>query len=212
MRYGPFMGTDHRFAIRAGFLAAVVASFALTPVFAQQRPQQPAAPAQPAPTGQAAAPRALGTFDGWRAFEAGPNNAKICYVTARPTRSESRPANAQRGEISLVIAHHQNPRRNDEFTMTLGYPARDGGEIEIGRTKVALSTLGQANAQSLWARESDLDRQIVAALRTAAANANASAAVRGTSTRGTETVDNFALAGFQRALAEIDRACGARRQ
>lgn len=201
------MGTDHRFAIRAGILAAVVASFAFSPAHAQQRPQQPA---QPAPTGQAAAPRALGTFEGWRAFEAGPNNAKICYVTARPTRSESRPANAQRGEISLVVAHHQNPRRNDEFTMTLGYPARDGGELEVGRTKVALSTLAQANAQSVWAREADGDRQIVNALRTAAGNANA--VVRGTSARGTETVDTFALTGFQRALAEIDRACGVRRQ
>lgn len=210
MRYGLAMGTDHRFAIRAGILAAVVASFAAAPALAQQRPQPPAQPPAQAPAPQSAAPRPLGTFDGWRAFEAGPNNAKTCYLTARPTRSDSRPANAQRAEISLVVAHHQNPRRNDEFTMNVGYPVRDGGEIEIGRTKVALSTLAQANAQSLWAREVDGDRQIVGALRTAAGNTNA--IVRGTSTRGTETTDSFALAGFQRALAEIDRACGVRRQ
>jgi hypothetical protein len=204
------MGTDHRFAIRAAILAAVVASFVPGLALAQQRPQAPAQPPAQAPAPQSAAPRPLGTFDGWRAFEAGANNAKTCYLTARPTRSDSRPANAQRGEISLVVAHHQNPRRNDEFTMGVGYPARDGGEIEIGRTKVALSTLGQANPQSLWAREADGDRQIVAALR--AAPATGTAIVRGTSTRGTETTDNFALAGFQRALAEIDRACGVRRQ
>lgn len=208
MRYGPIMGTDHRFAIRAAILAAVVASFAGADTRAQQRPQQPA---QQAPAAQSAAPRPLGTFDGWRAFEAGAANAKTCYVTARPTRSESRPANAQRGEISLVIAHHQQPqRRTDEVTMNLGYPARDAGEIEIGRAKVALSTFAQANAQTIWAREPDGDRQIVGAMRGAAANATAT--VRGTSARGTETVDVFALAGFQRALAEIDRACGVRRQ
>lgn len=210
MRYGPIMGTDHRFAIRMAILAAVVASFASASAFAQQRPAQPAQPAPQAPPAQASAPRPLGTFDGWRAFEAGAANAKTCYVTARPTRSESRPANAQRGEIALVIAHHQNPRRNDEFTMNLGYPARDSGEIEIGRAKVALGALGVANTQSIWAREADGDRQIVAALRGAAASANAT--VRGISARGTETVDTFALAGFQRALAEIDRACGVRRQ
>jgi invasion protein IalB len=203
------MGTDHRFAIRAAILAAVVASFVPACALAQQRQPPAQAPAQ-APAPQSATPRPLGTFDGWRAFEAGPNNAKICYLTARPTRSESRPANAQRAEISLVVAHHQNPRRNDEFTMGVGYPARDGGEIEIGRTKVALSTLGQANPQSLWAREADGDRQIVAALR--AAPATGTTIVRGTSARGTETTDHFALAGFQRALAEIDRACGVRRQ
>lgn len=203
------MGTDHRFAIRAAIRAAVVASFAVSPAFAQQRPAPPAqTPATTQPS--TATPRPLGTFDGWRAFEAGPANAKICYLTAAPTRSESRPANAQRGEISLVIAHHQNPRRNDEFTMNLGYPARDAGEIEVARTKVALSTLAQANTTSLWARPADGDRQIVAALR--AAPASGTALVRGTSARGTETTDTFGLAGFQRALAEIDRACGVRRQ
>jgi hypothetical protein len=202
MRYGPIMGMDHRFAIRAAILTVVVASFA--PAHAQQRP------AQPAPAAQAAVPRALGNFDGWRAFEAGPNNAKICYVTAAPARSESRPANAQRSEIAMVIAHHQNQRRNDEFTMNLGYPARDGGEIEIGRAKIALSTLAQANASSLWSRPAEGDRQIVNAMRTAPVNGTA--IVRGTSTRGTETTDHVALVGFQRALAAIDRACGVSRQ
>jgi hypothetical protein len=205
MRYGPAMATDHRFALRTAVLAAVFASFA-APAPAQQRPQPAAPAAQPA----AAVPRLLGTFDGWRAFEAEPNNAKICYVMAAPLRSESRPANAQRGEISLVIAHHRNPVRNDEFTMNLGSPARDSGEIEIGRTKVPLSTLAQANSSSLWSRPADGDRQIVGALRTAPATGTA--IVRGTSARGTETADTFALAGFQRALAEIDRACGVRRQ
>jgi hypothetical protein len=192
------MATDHRFAVRTAILAAVFASFAAAAP-AQQRPQQ--APA---------VPRLLGTFDGWRAFEAGPANAKICYLTAAPARSESRPANAQRGEISLVIAHHRNPVRNDEVTMNLGYPARDAGEIEIGRAKVPLSTLAQANSTSLWSRPADGDRQIVGALRAAPATGNA--IVRGASARGTETADTFALAGFQRALAEIDRACGVRRQ
>jgi hypothetical protein len=205
MRYGPVMATDHRFAPGALILAAVVASFA--PATAQQRPAAPAA--QPAPA-QSATPRPLGTFDGWRAFEAGPANAKTCYLTARPTRSDSRPANAQRGEIALTLAHHQNPRRSDEFTYGTGYPARDGGEIEIGRVKVALSTLTQPNAPSLWAREVDGDRAIVNALRGAPATGNA--IVRGVSGRGTETTDTYALAGFQRALAEIDRACGVRRQ
>jgi hypothetical protein len=199
------MGTDHRFAIRAAILTAVVASFA--PAYAQQRPAPPAAQAPPA---QSATPRPLGTFEGWRAFEAGPNNAKICYVTSAPTRSESRPANAQRGEIALVIAHHQASRRNDEFTMNMGYPARDSGEIEIGRAKIALSTFAQANSSSLWSRPAEGDRQIVNALRTAPVNATA--IVRGTSARGTETTDHVALAGFQRALAAIDRACGVSRQ
>lgn len=205
MRYGPVMEMDHRFAIRAAILTAVFASFA--PAFAQQRPAQPA---PQAPAAQSSAPRPLGTFDGWRAFEAGPNAAKICYVTSAPARSESRPASAQRGEIALVIAHHQNPRRNDEVTMNVGYPARDGGEIEIGRTKVGLSTLTQANATSLWSRPAEGDRQIVNAMRTAPVNATA--IVRGTSARGTETTDHVALAGFQRALAAIDRACGVSRQ
>jgi hypothetical protein len=203
MRYGAVMALDHRFAIRLGLLAAVVALFGPGSGFAQQR-QQSAPPSQG--TG---VPKQLGKFETWFAYEAGPNNAKTCYAIARPSKSDSRPAGAQRGEIVLMIAHHQNPRRNDEFTWTAGYSPRDGGEIEIGRTKVALSTLGQANPPAAWAKEADGDRQIVAALRGAPATANA--VVKATSSRGTETVDTFALNGFQRALAEIDKACGVRR-
>ncbi|MBC8792843.1 MAG: hypothetical protein C6Y20_14675 [Tagaea sp. CACIAM 22H2] len=191
MRYGAVMASDHRFAIRLGILAAVCALFAPMLAHAQQAPKQ------------------LGKFDTWFAYEAGPNNAKICYAIVRPSKSDSRPAGANRGDIVLMIAHHQNPRRNDEFTWTAGYSPRDGGEIEIGRAKIALSTLGQQNATGAWAKEADGDRQIVAALRSAPATANA--VVKATSSRGTETVDTFPLAGFQKALAEIDKACGVRR-
>jgi hypothetical protein len=35
--------------------------------------------------------------------------------------------------------------------------------------------------------------------------------VRGISARGTETTDTYNLAGFARALADIDKACNVRR-
>lgn len=178
---------------------------------AQQRPAAPApaAPAQPAPG--AGLPRQLGAHDGWIAVEAGTGPTRVCYLVGRPAKSDSKPANARRGEISLTVAHYPGANRTNEVTWVAGYPLRDNGpmEIEIGRVKVPLSNLNQPNSEKAWTRDEVGNRQAIDAMRQAPANA--SALVRGISGRGTETVDHFALAGFARGLADIDKACAVRR-
>ncbi len=156
-------------------------------------------------------PRQLGAYDGWIAVEAGTGPNRVCYLVGRPTRSESKPANARRAEISLTVAHYPAANRTNEVTWAAGYPLRDNGpmEIEIARVKVPLSNLNQPNSEKAWTRDEVGNRQAIDAMRNAAANVNA--VVKGISGRGTETTDYFALAGFARGLADIDKACGVRR-
>jgi hypothetical protein len=156
-------------------------------------------------------PRQLGAYDGWIAVEAGTGANRVCYLVGRPTRSESKPANARRAEISLTVAHYPGANRTNEVTWAAGYPLRDNGpmEIEVARVKVPLSNLNQPNSEKAWTRDEVGNRQAIDAMRNAAANVNA--VVKGISGRGTETTDYFALAGFARGLADIDKACGVRR-
>jgi hypothetical protein len=209
------MQSGSRFAIKAAVSAAVAALFAAVAgsVGAQQRPAQPApaAPAPAAPAQGSGLPRQIGAHDGWIAVEAGTGPARVCYLVGRPTRSESKPANARRNEITLTVAHYPAANRTNEITWVAGYPLRDNGpmEIEIGRVKVPLSNLNQTNSERAWTRDEQGNRQAIDAMRQAPANTNA--VVRGISGRGTETTDFFALAGFARGLADIDRVCGVRR-
>lgn len=178
---------------------------------AQQRPAAPAPQAAPAPAPASGAPRQLGVFDGWLAAEAGTGPQRVCYLIGRPTRVESKPAGARRADPTFSVAHYPNVNKLNEVTWFAGYPLRDNGahEIEIGRAKVPLSNLDQSNSDKAWTRDDAANKAVVDALRTA--QPRAVALVRGISARGTETTDTYNLAGFARALAEIDRACNVRR-
>ena len=85
-----------------------------------------------------------------------------------------------------------------------GYPLNDDDDVtlEIGRDKFPLF----AKDDSAWARTSDLDKQIVAALAK-----EKSAVVKGTPKKGHATIDTYSLAGFAKALALIDKACDVKR-
>jgi hypothetical protein len=193
----------------------VAASFLLLAgsAFAQQRPAaKPAEPAAaPAPAAGSGLPRQLGAYEGWIAVEAGTGPNRVCYLVGRPVKSESKPANARRNEISLTIAHYPGANRTNEVTWMAGYPLRDNGPmvIEVGKVKVPLSNLNQPNSEKAWTRDEPGNRQSVDAMRQAPAGATA--IVRGVSGRGTETTDTFALNGFGKALADIDKACGIKR-
>lgn len=197
---------SHRFRVVVAASFLTVAGVAE----AQQRPAAPApaAPAQPAPG--AGLPRQLGAYDGWIAVEAGTGPTRVCYLVGRPAKSESKPANARRSEITLTVAHYPGSSRTNEVTWVAGYPLRDNGPmlIEIGKVKVPLSNLGQPNSEKAWTRDEVGNRQAIDAMRQAQGG---TALVRGISARGTETTDHFALAGFARGLADIDKACSVRR-
>ncbi|MBI3507060.1 MAG: hypothetical protein HY059_19670 [Proteobacteria bacterium] len=202
-----------RIVVAASFLAVALAG----PATAQQKPAAPAAqkpaaaPAAQPPAAGAGLPRQLGAYDGWIAVEAGTGTTRVCYLVGRPVKSESKPANAKRNEISLTVAHYPGSNRTNEVTWAAGYPLRDNGpmEIEIGKVKVPLSNLNQPNSEKAWTRDDAGNRQAIDAMRQAPANVNA--LVKGISGRGTETTDHFALAGFARGLADIDKACAVRR-
>src|SRR6185295_7550642 len=58
-----------------------------------------------------------------------------------------------------------------------------------------------------WARTAELDRTIVTTLAH-----GKSAVVKGTPQKGRPTTDIYSLAGFAKALALIDKACGVKRE
>ena len=126
---------------------------------AQQRPAAQPAPAQPA--AGAGLPRQLGAHDGWIAVEAGTGPTRVCYLVGRPTKSESKPANARRSEISMTIAHYPAANRTNVVTWVAGYPLRDNApmSIEVGKVKVPLSNLGQADSEKAWTRDEQGNRQ-----------------------------------------------------
>jgi hypothetical protein len=196
------------------FLAAL--TLALPALAQQQPPARPAtAPAQPAarPAAPAAAParpaaapvappqKLLGEWGKWKGTLDIEDRNPVCFLTAPPTASE--PKDARRTGIVLQVYHRPGLKQRDVVTSKFGYAFKDGATavFEVDGQKVTLFTKDDA----AWTYTEKDDRTIVDAMKR-----GNELVVRGTSARGTATVDRYSLSGFSAGLAEINKACNIR--
>lgn len=178
--------------IRAAFLLPVLA-LALAPAAWGQAQQQP---------------KSVGVFDAWSAWEFGDGAAKVCYLTAVPTASQTKPPGARRGDIRLTVSHRPATKARDEISFQAGYPIKNDkpvvAVVDTTRT-FELSRRAPNQGEMIWTKDTETDKAMIAALR-----AGKELVINGTSQRGTATTDSFKLEGFVKALEAANRACGLR--
>src|ERR1051326_7571762 len=175
--------------LRLFILATMALLAALAPAEAAHKKKKPApapAPAE-APAPKAGAAQPLGQSGSWTAYQA----------------QKSEPAGGSRKAMAMVT-HRPGEKIANVVSFVEGYPVKPGSEvqIDIGGSKFDLFT----KDDSAWARTAELDRMIVASLGKAK-----QVVVRGAPQKGAATTDTYALAGFAKALALIDKACGVKR-
>jgi hypothetical protein len=195
--------TRIRSVVLAG-LALAVALATLSPAeAARAKKHAPLPPPEAAaPKAQSGAAQPLGTSDSWSAYQATDGTGPVCYLVGKPQKSE--PANFARKPPMAMVTHRPAEKIANVVSFVEGYPIKEGSEvtIEIGSGKFELFTKDDA----AWARTAELDRTIVAALGKAKR-----VVVHGVPQKGPATTDVYALAGFPKALALIDKACGVKR-
>jgi len=100
-----------------------------------------------------------------------------------------------------MVTHRPSESISNVVSFVEGYLLKTGSDValEVDDKKFDLFT----NDDSAWARTADLDRTIVSALTN-----GRTATVKGTPHSGKPTTDTYSLAGFAKALALIDEACG----
>lgn len=169
---------------RAGLtLAALLLAI---PAEAQQRQQ-------PRPSG----PQQLGSFQAWTAATLTENGHRICYAFARAARSQGAPAN--RGQVTLTVAHRPNGR--DQVALSAGYA--------LARTATSVLAVGDDETRSYGVVQSSAffagGEELVGHFRR---GRDATTRTPGPNGRGTVT-DVFSLLGFTAAYEAISRACPA---
>jgi invasion associated locus B (IalB) protein len=196
-RYGAVM-----IQVRRCFLSAVALSAAaltaLPPGYAARQKKPTAAPL---PT--ASVTQTLGTAGAWAAYASHDSTGRVCYLVGRPTKSE--PAGLARKPPMAMVTHRPVEKIANVVSFVEGYPLKEGGEValDVGGSKFELFT----KDDSAWARTAELDKSIVATLAK-----GKQAVVKGQPQKGSPTTDVYALAGFAKALALIDKACGIKRE
>jgi invasion protein IalB len=163
--------------------------------------KHPDAAASPKPA--APATRALGTFDGWTAYASEDKTGRVCYLVGQPQKSE--PAGAARKAPMAMVTHRPAEKITNVVSFVAGYPLKDGSDValDVGGSKFELFT----KDDGAWARTAELDKSIVTTLAK-----GQQAVVKGVPQKGPATTDIYPLAGFAKALARIDKACGVRRE
>jgi hypothetical protein len=195
--------TNIRSIVLAALVLAVAPAISSPAEAAHAKKHPPPAPAEaPAPKTQSAAAQPLGTSDSWSAYQATDGTGRVCYLVGKPQKSE--PAGFARKPAMAMVTHRPAEKIANVVSFVEGYPIKEGSEvaIDIGGSKFELFTKEDA----AWARTADLDRTIVTALGKAK-----QVVVHGTPQKGPATTDVYALAGFAKTLALIDKACGVKR-
>lgn len=164
----------------------------------KEAPAQPAASRSAAP-GAVPQTRSLGTIGAWSAYASGEKPGRICYLVGRPQKTDS--AGVARKAPVAMVTHRPSENIANVISFVEGYPLKTGSDValEVDDKKFDLFT----NDDSAWARTAELDRTIVSTLAK-----GRTATVKGTPNNGKPTIDTYSLAGFAKALALIDEACG----
>ena len=163
----------------------------------------PAKKPSAAATGSASiASQRLGSAEGWTAYEFKEKSGQVCYLAGEPQKSE--PAGVRRRPPTAMVTHRPDEKVANVVSFDEGYPLKEGSAaaLDIGGTKFDLFTKGD----SAWAATSDLDKTIVEAM-----TKGKQAILKATPQKGKPTTDTYSLAGFNQALAMIDKACGIKR-
>jgi hypothetical protein len=180
----------------------LAALFSTVPLPGQAAKPKKEPPAQPAAESATPKTRSLGTVGTWSAYASGDKSNRICYLVGRPQKTDS--AGVARQAPVAMVTHRPSENIANVVSFVEGYPLKTGSDaaLEVDDKKFDLFT----NDDSAWARTAELDRSIVSAFIN-----GRTATVKGTPDKGKPTTDTYSLAGFSKALALIDEACGINR-
>ena len=185
-----------------GALAVSAAALtAISPAQAADSKKHPVAPAPAKPA--ASATRSLGQVDVWTAYASQDKTGKVCYLVGQAQKSE--PGGLGRKAPMAMVTHRPAEKITNVVSFVEGTPLKDASDValDIDGSKFELFT----KEDGAWARTAELDKAIVTALAKGKA-----AVVKGVPQKGPPTTDIYPLAGFAKALALIDKACGVQRE
>jgi hypothetical protein len=145
-------------------------------------------------------PKVIGEYRAWSALTYKEGAGNVCYMSSSPEKWTSEPKNVRRGDIYILVTHNQGRRVQDEVSIYTGYSYKKDSEVTLAIDGQDFDLF--TDGDSAWARDAETDRKLVQAM----VRGN-SMVVRGTSSRGTLTVDTYSLSGFTAARNAINKAC-----
>ena len=151
----------------------------------------------------AAAPKVLGKFGYWSAFQMYEGSNPVCYMslTAKPPVKKGDKKTAKRGEVVLMITHRPAESSLDVISYAVGAKFKPSSDVTFKIGSKAFSLFTQSD--TAWSRDQATDRAISDALRS-----GTSVTVAGALANGMVLADTVNLKGIAEAYYAIGKACG----
>jgi Invasion associated locus B (IalB) protein len=155
----------------------------------------PAMAAQTAEKGQTK-PSLVGEFNDWAAYSYTTPTGPVCYIVSQPKKSE--PEGTKRDPVFFLVTHRPGDNVRNEVNTIIGYAFKkeSTATLTIDGDDFNLFTKGDG----AWSDSKD--STIVSAMKK-----GKKMEVKGTSWRGTSTVDSYSLSGVKQAMDKIDQHC-----
>ena len=149
---------------------------------------------------QADQPTLLGQYGDLGAYTASPGGKKVCFALAKPKSSTTNPAGRNRDPAYIFIATRPEEKVRNEVSVIIGYPFRANSDAtaEVGSTRFAMYT----EKDGAWIKNIEEEARLIDAMRK-----GADLTVRGTSSRGTQSTDQYSLKGVSQALDRAAQEC-----
>lgn len=123
---------------------------------------------------------------------------KMCFAVSQPKDME--PKNVNRDPVYFFVTTRPREGVREEVNVITGYPYKEGSKttIQIGSDVFSLYTSGDG----AWLENAAEEARLVGAMRR-----GSSMIVKGTSRRGTLTIDTYSLSGITAATRKALESC-----
>jgi invasion protein IalB len=147
-----------------------------------------------------AQPKVLGQYADWGAYTASPDGKKVCFALAKPKSATTNPPGRKRDPAYVFISTRPSENVRNEISVVVGYPFRPSSDAtaEVGSVKFAMYTQNDG----AWIKNVAEEARLIEAMRK-----GAELTVRGTSSRGTQSIDVYSLKGLSQAMDRADQEC-----
>jgi hypothetical protein len=143
-------------------------------------------------------PSSIGTFKSWTAWKGTDGSGAVCYVSAEP--DTKKPDGLKRDPVHFLVVDRKGLGTKNEVQTLIGYPFKKDSKpsVSIDSKTYPMSVDGNG----AWLASTGDEPGFVATMKK-----GHELTVKGTSQRGTSTVDTYTLSGVTAALSAIEKAC-----
>jgi invasion protein IalB len=143
-------------------------------------------------------PTFVANYRDWALFTYRDGNGLVCYIASEPVKKDGN--YTRRGPAAALVARFPMDPPNVQVSVQSGYPYKEKSEVEvkIGDATYTLFTSGE----NAFARNAAEDERLIAAMKR-----GTQMTVRGTSQKGTWSLDTYSLQGFSAAYQAMLDAC-----